>query len=175
MVTKDYEKFIAVVEKLQAEAAAAAAAAAESGAAAVIPASSVSVSGRNHHCTFHLSDFTFERSGERGYYVMSLASHPEIQIDIVEYITVTETDEVTGKPQQILKHNMDDATYSGFFYPDYPIEWVFPLRKVDMLGWPTLIPRCYDAVTRSHFGSKYYAGALRSLLAHQAIQSFPHQ
>lgn len=32
---------------------------------------------------------------------------------------------------------------------------VFPLRQVNMLGFPTLIPRDSDAVTRSHFGAGY--------------------
>jgi hypothetical protein len=145
MRTEDFERFIAVVEKLKAEEAAAASSA----------AAPASAAGVNSSCVFKLSDFTFERSGARGYYVMSLASHPTIQIDVVEYITVTEKDEMTGKDVQILKHNMDDETYSGFFYPDYPIEWVFPLKRVNMLGWPTLLPRDSDAVTRSHFGANY--------------------
>jgi hypothetical protein len=32
---------------------------------------------------------------------------------------------------------------------------VFPLRQVNMLGFPTLIPRDSDAVTKSHFGAGY--------------------
>jgi hypothetical protein len=32
---------------------------------------------------------------------------------------------------------------------------VFPLRQVTMLGFPTLIPRDSDAVTKSHFGDNY--------------------
>ena len=152
MRTEAYHKFIAVVEKMQAEAAAAAAAAAAADSSSSSPGAAASTP--NSHCIFHLADFAFERSGERGYFVMSLASHPEIQIDIVEYLTFTEVS-ADGKEQQILKHNMDDVTYEGFFYPDYPLEWVFPLKRVQMLGWSTLVPADSDRVTKSHFGSSY--------------------
>jgi hypothetical protein len=158
MTSDQFHKFISVVEKLKAEMAAKTNAEGkqktEDG--SIISVTDGSASKHlNLRCTFDLSDFIIERSGDRGYYVMSLVSHPDIQIDIVEYITVSETDPSTGASRQLLKHNMDDATYEGFFYPDYPIEWVYPLRKVNMLGFPTLIPNDADAVTRSHFGSNY--------------------
>ena len=105
MVTEEFNRFIGIIEKLKAEAAAAAAAGSSSSSA-----SASSVDGVNTSCTFQLSDFTFERSGERGYYVMSLASAPSIQIDIVEYVTALEADPDTGVQRQVLKHNMDDVT-----------------------------------------------------------------
>lgn len=108
MVTEEFNRFIGIIEKLKAEAAAAAAAGSASSSASA-SASSAS-DGVNTSCTFQLSDFTFERSGERGYYVMSLASAPSIQIDIVEYVTALEADPDTGVQRQVLKHNMDDVT-----------------------------------------------------------------
>ena len=155
----DYKKFIAVVEKMQADAAAAPAAASSTSAASSSASSAASAAppslGRDTSNTFVLSDFTFERKGERGYYVMSLASHPEIQIDLVEYLDHPAEAGVGSGQEAVLKHNMDDDTYSGFFYPDYPWSWVFPLRRVNMLGFSTLIPREPEKVTISHFGSKF--------------------
>jgi hypothetical protein len=107
MVTEEFNRFIGIIEKLKAEAAAAAAAGLASSSSS---ASASSADGVNTSCTFQLSDFTFERSGERGYYVMSLASAPSIQIDIVEYVTALEADPDTGVQRQVLKHNMDDVT-----------------------------------------------------------------
>ena len=106
MVTEEFNRFIGIIEKLKAEAAAATAAGSPSASASA----SASADGVNTSCTFQLSDFTFERSGERGYYVMSLASAPSIQIDIVEYVTALEADPATGEQRQMLKHNMDDVT-----------------------------------------------------------------
>ena len=110
MVTEEFNRFIGIIEKLKAEAAAAAAAGSASSSASASASASSASDGVNTSCTFQLSDFTFERSGERGYYVMSLASAPSIQIDIVEYVTALEADPNTGVQRQILQHNMDDVT-----------------------------------------------------------------
>jgi hypothetical protein len=139
MTTDMYERFIALIESLQSTAADA------STASAAVPSE-----GINSSCTFQLSDFTFARTGASGYYVMSLVSHPEIQIDICEYMTVTD-----ASGARVLRHNMDPETVEGFHYPDYTYETIFPLRKVSMLGVEALVPQDSDAVTAAHFGSKY--------------------
>ena len=143
MRTEEYERFINIVEKLIAD---------DEDTKKSTNSSASSEKSPNQNCTFVVSDFIFERKGERGYYVMSLKSHPDIQIDIVEYITVNDA---STRGEDVLKHNMDDVTYEGFFYPDYPVDMIFPLRRVNMCGCSTLIPNDPAAVTALHFGSNY--------------------